>query len=110
MFFRTRFSEFPHARRTFFKLEAGLIAFGIIGVWLLAKAVNRDFTSCVHRQGRRRLGFDDEASPEKMRPFCRRSPYSPVPSPAPCLNHCLNDLCNPATICIDSAAEIQRKV
>jgi hypothetical protein len=55
---------------TFPRLGAGLIAFGFIGVWLLAKAVNRGFYLDVYSaQGRRRLGFDDEASPQKMKDF-----------------------------------------
>jgi len=52
------------------KLGAGLIAFGFIGVWLVAKGINRGFyLDVISAQGRRRLGFDDEASPEKMRSF-----------------------------------------
>ena len=54
----------------FIRLEAGLIAFGIVGVWLVGKAVNRGFYLDVYStQGLRRLGFDDEATAEKMRTF-----------------------------------------
>jgi len=52
------------------KLEGGLIAFGLIGVWLLAKVVNRGFYLDVFcSTGRRRLGFDDTGSREKVRDF-----------------------------------------